>query len=310
MRILVIGAGVLGCNVAANLYKAGNDVTLLARGKWYETIKRNGLQIKNMFQPRTKSYHISVIDKVESDDIYDFIFVSLRFTQLSTVYKTLLDNKTKNIVFNGNNTRVHDTIEALPDKNILFSFSLSAGKRGVFKVNSIDLKKITYGGLKESEENRKFVESVHEAFKGSGYNVVYEKNMEDYLLSHAAFVVPVAFACYHTGGNLRQIRNDKDYLKKIVCANIETYAALETNGHEILPKEDQKYRTDKWFKTVYLFYKLMSATPLGRICASDHAMSAADEMQALAIDMKAEITKAGTKSVVFDELWEDIKRYL
>ena len=33
MRILVFGAGVLGCNLANDLFRAGEDVTLLARGK-------------------------------------------------------------------------------------------------------------------------------------------------------------------------------------------------------------------------------------------------------------------------------------
>ena len=36
MRILVYGAGVLGCNLASNLYCAKKDVTLLARGAWAE----------------------------------------------------------------------------------------------------------------------------------------------------------------------------------------------------------------------------------------------------------------------------------
>ena len=40
MRILVIGAGVLGCNIAANLFRAGKDVTLLARGAWGKTIAK------------------------------------------------------------------------------------------------------------------------------------------------------------------------------------------------------------------------------------------------------------------------------
>ena len=31
MRILVFGAGVLGCNLANDLVRAGKDVTLLAR---------------------------------------------------------------------------------------------------------------------------------------------------------------------------------------------------------------------------------------------------------------------------------------
>ena len=42
MRILVYGAGVLGGNLALNLYKAGKDVSLVARGEWAETIREKG----------------------------------------------------------------------------------------------------------------------------------------------------------------------------------------------------------------------------------------------------------------------------
>ena len=40
MRILVFGAGVIGCNLARNLFRAGKDVTLLARGAWAEEIQK------------------------------------------------------------------------------------------------------------------------------------------------------------------------------------------------------------------------------------------------------------------------------
>ena len=40
MKILVYGAGVLGCNLARNLFRAGKNVTLLARGKWAEEIRK------------------------------------------------------------------------------------------------------------------------------------------------------------------------------------------------------------------------------------------------------------------------------
>ena len=40
-------------------------------------------------------------------------------------------------------------------------------------------------------------------------------------------------------------------------------------------------------KTCFRFFKLMCATVLGKICASDHAMNAVGEMRALNRDMKA-----------------------
>ena len=39
MKILVYGAGVLGCNLARNLLRAGKNVTLLARGNWAASMR-------------------------------------------------------------------------------------------------------------------------------------------------------------------------------------------------------------------------------------------------------------------------------
>ena len=43
MKILVYGAGVIGCELAHVLKKGGNNVTLLARGAWKDTIQKHGL---------------------------------------------------------------------------------------------------------------------------------------------------------------------------------------------------------------------------------------------------------------------------
>lgn len=83
----------------------------------------------------------------------------------------------------------------LPNKNTLFAFSLSAGHREQNRVVSIDLKKLTICQLSSSPSNELFIKDI---FVKTKYKIVYEKNMDDYLLCHAAFVIPVAFACYKT----------------------------------------------------------------------------------------------------------------
>ncbi len=74
MKILVYGAGVLGCNLARNLFRAGKDVTLLARGNWAAEIRRNGLQIKDKFSLRTSVSRIPVVTELAPDAMYDVIF--------------------------------------------------------------------------------------------------------------------------------------------------------------------------------------------------------------------------------------------
>ena len=85
MRILVFGAGVIGCNLARNLVRAGKDVTLLARGAWAEEIQKNGLRIKDKFSPRMSVTRIQVVTELKPEDQYDVIFVVMRYTQVGSV---------------------------------------------------------------------------------------------------------------------------------------------------------------------------------------------------------------------------------
>lgn len=46
--------------------------------------------------------------------------------------------------------------------------------------------------------------------------------MGDYLLCHAAFVLPAAFACYKTDGDLKKLKGNTAYLSRMIEANIES----------------------------------------------------------------------------------------
>lgn len=247
MKILVYGAGVLGCNLARNLLRAGKDVTLLARGNWAAEIKRNGLRIKDKFSLRTSVSRIPVVTELAPDAMYDVIFVVLRYTQLDSALDTLRANRTKNIVFVGNNVQTKTLAAALPGKNVLFAFALSAGHREVDRVVSIDLKKL---------------------------------------------------------------RGDTAYLKRVLDANIEGYRAIRDAGHTILPKEDADFEGEKYRKTCLRFFKLMCATSLGKLCASDHAMNAIDEMSALNRDLKKFFDANGAAYPVWQALEAEAGRYL
>lgn len=307
MRILVYGAGVLGCNLADNLYRAKKDVTLLARGTWAKHLNQNGLHMKRTFHLRETATRIPVITRLEQEDCYDVIFVVLRYTQLDSVIETLRINGTKNIVFVGNNVRPAHYVALLPEKNVMFAFALSAGHREPERVVSLDLKKITIGQLKDTSSNEILIGRI---FAGAGYRVIYEPNMEDYLLCHAVFVLPAAFACYYADGDLRKLKGDTVYWNRMVDADIEGYRAIERAGRNILPAGDMDYESAAYRKTCLRFFGLMCATGLGKICASDHAMNAIEEMSALNRDMKAFFDETGAEYPAWQALERDAGRYL
>lgn len=307
MKILVYGVGVLGCNLARNLFRAGKDVTLLAREKWAEEIEKNGLRIKNKFSPRTSVSRVPVVTKLAPNDRYDVIFVVMRYTQLGSITDILRVSRTKNIVFVGNNVRARALAASLPEKNVMFAFALSAGHRESDRMASIDLRKITIGQLRDAPSNEKLIGQI---FGGTRYKVVYEPNMEDYLLCHAAFVIPAAFACYKTDGDLKKLKGNTAYLNRLIDANVEGYRAIRNAGHEILPKADQDFESEAYRKTCLRFFKLMCATSLGKLCASDHAMNAIDEMSALNHDLKVFFDETGADYHVWRELETEAGKYL
>ena len=303
MKFMIFGAGVLGCNLANNLFRAGKDVTLLARGPWAEEIRSNGLRVKNSISRRTAVSRIPVAAELLPGDDYDVIFVAVRYTQI----ETLRASRAKTIIFVGNNVRAAETAALLPEKNVLFAFTSAAGHRESNYVDSVDLRKITVGPLRGAPSQE---ELVQEIFAGTKYKVTYEPNMEDYLLCHAAFVLPAVFACYKTDGDLKKLKRDNAYLNRLIDANIEGYRAIRNAGHEILPDADKEFEDAAYRKTCFRFFKLMCATALGKICASDHAMNAVDEMSALNRDMKAFFDVTGAKYPVWKTLEAECGSYL
>lgn len=307
MKILILGAGVLGCNLANNLSRAGKDVTLLARGHWAEELQSKGLRIKNKFSPRMSVRRIPVITELTPNDRYDVIFAVLRYTQISSVIDALRANQTENIVFVGNNVSAAKTAALLPEKNVMFAFTSAAGHREKDHVASVDLQKITIGQLSNAQSNEKLIEEI---FAGTKYKITYEPNMGDYLLCHAAFIVPVTFACYKTDGDLKKLRGNTAYLNRLIDANIEGYRVIKNSGHEILPKDDENFEGEAYRKTCFRFFKLMCATSLGKICASDHAMNAVDEMSALNLDLKQFFDENKAEYPVWRELEKEAGEYL
>ena len=73
---------------------------------------------------------------------------------------------------------------------------------------------------------------------------------------------------------------------------------------------DKEFEGAAYRKTCFRFFKLMCATVLGKICASDYAMNAVDEMSALNRDMKAFFDVTGAKYPVWKTLEAECGSYL
>ena len=115
---------------------------------------------------------------------------------------------------------------------------------------------------------------------------------------------------YVASVDLKKLKGNTAYLNRLIDANIEGYRAIQNAGHEILPKADAEFESEAYRKTCLRFFKLMCATSLGKLCASDHAMNAVEEMCALNRDMKAFFDDTGAEYPVWKSLELECGSYL
>lgn len=309
MNILVYGAGVLGSHLAHVLYQNGHAVTLLARGRRLMELREKGLVIRHWLQRKTTSDAVHLADAYLKDDAYDIVFVVLRRNQLDDVLPALAANEGDPlIVLVGNNPDAAGTERYIQEhsksrKRVVFAFQATGGRREGGRVVSIHMGegKLTAGSIGGDKSEW---ELLSQAFAGTKFNVVLRGDMDAWLKSHAAFVLPIAMVCYAVDGKLRRAARNKALLNRSIDAMDEAYAMLEACGVPVPPEDVDFVRRQR--RKCYLFLKLMAATPIGRLAASDHAMNAKDEMRRLYEDFLVFKQKAGIETPA----WDELERYM
>ena len=130
---------------------------------------------------------------------------------------------------------------------------------------------------------------------------IIENKMNDYLKTHVCAVLPLVFACYKVNGNLKLLKKDKEYSLLIMDAIIEGYDVLKKLGYEILPKGEYENCVNKKNLCAFI-YRFMFSNFIGKICISDHALSAREEFILLESEFEKLKEKSKLETKVYDKL--------
>ncbi len=266
-------------------------------------LKNNGLIIKHKLGKKTVD-HFNIIDRLDENDIYDVIFVVSRFSSLDSIVPIIKHNNSQNIVFVGNNMSVEKYMN-IENKNILFAFFMAAGKKYDEYINSICLNKIQIGRVDGKDISNEFIKSI---FKETKIKVTIQNKMNDYLKTHACAVLLLVFASYKVNGNLKLLKKDKEYSILIMDAIIEGYNVLKKLGYEILPKGEYENCVNKK-KLCAFIYRFMFSNFIGKMCISDHAMSAREEFILLEKEFEKLKKKANLETKTYDKLKLELLNY-
>jgi 2-dehydropantoate 2-reductase len=302
MKILVIGAGVLGSLYAARLQIAGNEVTLLGRGQRLAELRQHGIVLEEYGSGQQVATPVTVIDKLNPEDAYELALVLVRKNQLDEVLEMLAINPCiPSILFMFNNAAgPGEMIRAVGRERVLLGFPGGGGMRQGHVVHYLQSPRsaqpTTIGELEGGQTKR--LMTIAATFEAAGLPVVICEAMDAWLKTHVALISPLANAIYAAGGDRLRLARSRDALVLLVRSIREGLRVLEALGVPITPG---RYRVLAWLPEPLLVGILQRSVTSERfeVAAVRHAMAARDELEHLAGEFRflARVVSASTPSM-------------
>lgn len=296
-RILIFGAGVIGSMYAIKLIEAGFDVTLFAHSNRFKSLRENGLQYKE--KGTVRSIQVNVIDTLENDDVYDFIFVTVRYDRSESALLALKDNQSKNIVtMTSNSIGFSSWLDIVGDR-LLPAFPGFGGQIKDGVLHSRFLPKIiaatAFGEINGVVTER--IENLAKLFKTAKLPYVIKKDMQAYLITHSVSDIAM-LSVLQSENKIMNKKTARTRARKITVTLKAYLRAIQEAGVSIDPPMLKMV-----LKFPNLFLDLFFMTWLGTKMVSDmmlpdYANNANNEIVQLSNDLMKFLSQNNIKSEI------------
>lgn len=305
MRVLVVGAGVIGSLYAAKLALSGHDVTVLARGRRLEEIKGAGLQIEDARSGARETSKVSVIGTLGPDDRYDLVLVAVRNNQVDGVLPPLVANVSPLVLFMVNSAEGPEKLtEALGERRVLLGFPGAGGTcaDGIVRYTIVHpIIQLTTVGEVRSGQVTPRVRSAVEALRRAGFPSTACRDMDGWLRTHVALVSPIANVVYAKQGDLRAAARDRALMRTCALAIKENLRAIAASGVSLTPWRLGLLRYVPTNVMAFVAGRLLD-TDYADLVVARHANNARDEMGPLARQVSDIARRAGVPTPSADAL--------
>ncbi|MDO5752856.1 ketopantoate reductase family protein [Arthrobacter sp.] len=294
MRILVLGAGVIGSVYAGKLMGAGHEVVMLARGERLAELQDFGLIMADSESGEKTSLPIRAIGAVGAEDRYDVVVVAVRAMQLTSTLTVLgsMDDGS-DVLFMGNTAGLEDQLVQALGGRVLLGFPAAGGVQDGVTTRYVLIKqqKTMLGEPSGTISPRTL--RLKKVMEEAGFPAAITADMPGWLLAHAAFIVPMSYALYKLGTDAPRLAADRETLRLMVRATAQAFRALQASGNTEIPAN---------LRTLYLrlpaafavaYWRRVLASPKGELWFAGPTRGSSEEMGSLAHYLQAAIHGSG-----------------
>lgn len=276
MKILIYGAGVIGCTYGWQLASAGCDISVLIRKGKKQEIEKKGINIhctdlrdgkiniqNTIFQPK-------VIDTLSTNNDFDYIIVTTNNLNLDDVLMTLKESAGKAHILFFQNMWINEIEKIkshLSSDQYFFGFPFMAGggkdQNGINSIISGSKYSQTMLGEVTGETTLR-VQEIASVLLKANMKPLISKDIVTWIVPHCAFMAGIAAGVITEGGKMKDFLNNSKAVKKSILAIRDGFHVCEAMG--INPKKE------KVNKLYYL--PLLISSPVVKKVFSDDAMQA------------------------------------
>jgi 2-dehydropantoate 2-reductase len=300
MRVLVIGAGVIGSVYAGHLAGAGHEVALMARGSRLHDLTQGGLRLRRAGWSGSPA--VTFIDEVPSTPV-DLVIIAVRREQsMAAAAQAARANANTVMLFGNFAGMTAELSAAVGTQRALAGFPGIGGKiedDGAVTYVLIAQQPTVVGTIGASGES---AQAVAASMRQAGFQTTVEPDIGGWLASHAALVVPMAAAIKAAGGSADSLAGRKDLLGLAVRATSATYRAQRRQGRLVINRNLRLLylRMPGWFAVRYWSRALHGE--FGELAFAAHTRHAWSEMAMLGAWLRSTVADDHEAVAALDHL--------
>ena len=285
MKVLIVGAGVVGTVYGSHLATAGSTVEVLRHGPRTDEVAAGGLRARDVTGGGFTNADATVVP--DASGTYDIVLIAVRRDQLASAcagLTALAGNPA--VLFLGNNPAGRAAIPGGMPGDVYLGFP---GVGGVMTGGTAEYVRIRQQptALPETADPR--LAAFESALIGHGFAVQRVPDMDGWLAYHAAFVACIAAALYRCETDPVRLAADRATLTLMCRAITEAFAALRAGGTAGLPRNLAVLHSPLLRMVAVRYWARAMRSPMGELCFAAHARHAEAEMRALGHDVEATI---------------------
>ena len=247
MKYAIIGAGGTGGCLGFFLKKAGKDVTLIARGKHLEAIRKNGLTIQKLWDESRETLPVKACTAEEYKEIPDVILVCIKGYSMDETVPTIKKIAGKETVvipilnIYGTGGRLQKNLPELTVTDGCIYVSANIVEPGVILQHGKILR-VVFGARKPEEETEKMRE-VAKDMVTDDLEVILSENIRRDAMVKFSYVSPIGAAglyCNAVAADFQREGEQREMFKALIREIVALSHAMGIEFEEDLVERNLK----------------------------------------------------------------------